>query len=137
MGTTVNGIYTREDYAWAAGLAEGEGCFSSDNGFPRFTLRMIDRDVVARFAAIYGLRVQGPLMGTSPLTRQPAYAARTGRFEIVQHMAATMWPWLGERRRNRISELLTGMRETYKTSSYWSRVRQNTRRNPYILKRSN
>ena len=39
------------DWAWVAGLLEGEGCFSfASNGYPRITLQMTDEDIVSRFA---------------------------------------------------------------------------------------
>lgn len=47
-----------ENIAWAAGLFEGEGCFTlsaSNRSFPRAVLTMTDEETVRRFAHIVGV----------------------------------------------------------------------------------
>ena len=101
------------DLAWAAGLFEGEGCFSSSTRSRRkspyrgFSARvgMSDQDVVRRFAAILGYgsvdRVE-PYVSTDKVIWQ----WRSTRFEHVQATIALLWQWLGVRRRARAKEIL-------------------------------
>jgi hypothetical protein len=51
---------TESEIAWAAGLFEGEGCFSSSMGRERASMVSTDRDVLERFKEIVGCGTIGP-----------------------------------------------------------------------------
>ena len=108
--------------AWAAGLFEGEGSVSpvnhNHNGrsyrYIRLTMQMTDEDVLRRFAAVMGGRVTGPHsrgplgpssavpdVGARPYKDYWSWALRGD----IRPAVAAMWPWLGERRRARMTEL--------------------------------
>lgn len=106
---------------WAAGLFEGEGCFSSSltndkygtRGF-RARLAMTDRDVVLRFRQAIGFgsfRIS--------LQKNPAHKTQwvwySTRFEQFQATVAILWPWLGSRRRAKAKELLLMARDYHAT----------------------
>lgn len=109
--------WVREDIAWAAGVFEGEGCFSFSTHPVRpnkvFTARlsMTDKDVVDRFARA----VKFGRIGTRRPYQShhlPQYTWTAHGFETVQALAAAFWPWLGMRRRAKIREI-AGVAKTY------------------------
>lgn len=90
----------RVEWAWAAGLFEGEGCvFISGRGQPLIAIKMADEDVLRRFAAIVGVgRVTGPYEGQEP-HHKPIWGWTVRSWPGVAHVLIGMAPWLGERRR--------------------------------------
>lgn len=104
----------REDLAWAAGLFEGEGTFSTRsgrNGGKRdrgltAKIKMADEDVVRKF---YSIVTVGNLTGPYPsdgIGTKSLWVWQTGSFEGVQAVIAMLWPWLHSRRKARAKELL-------------------------------
>jgi hypothetical protein len=95
------------DIAWAAGLFEGEGCFSHNKIAPSCVLASVDEDVIRRFAAIVGI---GSLRLDARSARgkrgQDIWYWATAGYPSVQYVTALFWPWLHSRRRARISDLL-------------------------------
>jgi hypothetical protein len=90
---------------WASGLAEAEGCFTWEGRAGmrgkrlRFRLAMVAEDSVQRFAQAVdpGLRLRtSQQAGKRPLLLFDAWNDR------ALHVAATLGPWLGERRRERV-----------------------------------
>lgn len=104
-----NRSWNQCDLAWAAGLFEGEGCFSSSvsRNSRSFTLRinMIDQDVIEKFARIMDF---GSVVTVAPKQPHhlPQWAWQAYGFEKFQAVAVAFWPWLGVRRRQRIREIL-------------------------------
>lgn len=101
--------FSRENLAWAAGLFEGEGTFSTrlsgkvDRGLIA-KVKMSDEDAVRRFYKIIRVgNVTGPY--TIP-KKKPVWIWQTGSFEGVQLTIALLWEWLCSRRRSRAKELL-------------------------------
>ena len=107
-------MVSREDYAWAAGLFEGEGCFNASTG-PRARggrykncmakLAMTDKDSVIRFAGIMGvgnIRFED----RRHLGHQGIWVWTTGSFEGTQHVVASLWFGLGRRRRDQARAVL-------------------------------
>lgn len=96
---------TREQFAWAAGLFEGEGCFYGDKGKqPAATLVSTDLDRIQLFAQIVGI---GNVVPRKKLEgRKQAYHWQVNSFEKVQHVAAVLWEWLGPRRKAKAVEVL-------------------------------
>jgi hypothetical protein len=104
--------WNREHLAWAGGLFEGEGNLSlqrkvRDRAVPRAGLGMTDADSVYRFAeSIQVGRTYGPY--ERPQGRKPIFNWQAVGFEETQALIALLWPWLGERRRERAKEILAG-----------------------------
>lgn len=107
-GGTVPAQFSREDLAWAAGLFEGEGSFSTrrksrDRGLLA-RMQMTDEDVVRRFHSIIRVgNVTGPYFAKG---KKPIWIWQVGSFEGVQHVVASLWEWLQSRRRWRSAYLL-------------------------------
>ena len=92
------------EVAWAAGLFEGEGTFTTDNRGTsvRACLHMTDQDVVERFAAIVGGKVlgpYGPYGHSAPRWQWEAYG------ENALRLMDLFEPYLGQRRLARCAEL--------------------------------
>jgi hypothetical protein len=91
------------DIAWAAGLFEGEGCFTasrnSSGRYPAFVccLGMTDEDVVLRFAAVVGcgtVREHGDRRSNRK-TRFDWSVSGLAAYEVAEMLL----PYLGHRRR--------------------------------------
>ena len=118
-----------KDIFWLAGLLEGEGCFADcPGGMPRspriqIRLAMTDNDVVARASKIMG--------GSIYVNKK-----RTKGGKLVFHCSVwnarargwmmTLYPLLGERRRQRIKQILGSWRsrpmQLASVSRTWRRV---------------
>jgi hypothetical protein len=98
-----------EEWAWAAGVFEAAGAIVTINGGKdlRLALHLVDGDVVRRYAEIVQSRLLGPYSsppGGGEPARRPTYRCNLNcRFALAA--LARMWPWLGDRRRNRCREL--------------------------------
>jgi len=106
-----------EDLAWAAGLFEGEGCFTASHKPPKgpnkriyvqtsASLTMTDRDVVERFQKIIGFGSFYDLGAPRP------GAQRVFRWSVqdrsgVKRFYDLIEPWLGQRRKARGLEILS------------------------------
>ena len=97
----------RIEFAWAAGLFEGEGsCFVGGKGNrqPRVALNMTDEDVVRRFAATIG---RGNVrFYERPEPNQPVWQWSVQSAADVLYALGLLWPYLGERRRASATEVL-------------------------------
>jgi hypothetical protein len=102
-----------EERAWLAGIFEGEGSFSGkfENGrgkgrTVRAKLGMSDRDTVEKFHRLIGIgNVSGPYLDSKGISK-PMWVWCVGSFELFQQTVCYLWPWLGERRRAKATELL-------------------------------
>jgi len=108
MGNEVFKGTSREDLAWAAGLFEGEGCFSTRHYSRDRSLlakiKMSDEAVVSKFHKVIKVgNVTGPYLA---LKKKPVWIWQVGSFEGVQHTISSLWNWLGTRRRTRAKELI-------------------------------
>ena len=123
---------TKEQIAWAAGLFEGEGCFTiatttwpRNNGRVSYTkqirskINMTDEDVVRKFHAIVGI---GSVVYVSPTSEKylPQWQWYTGKVEEARYIYTLLREHLGKRRRMRAEELLRIMDE-YKKKPYAKR----------------
>jgi hypothetical protein len=97
------------DIAWAAGLFEGEGAASPNNGYPRLQMEMCDLDVLQRLQRVLGGNINGPYQRTRvpqdsaafkwASQPRPHYHWSINRRPLVELAVELMWPWLHERRR--------------------------------------
>lgn len=109
----------REELAWAGGLFEGEGCLHLSKVVTKAGYRtrgvialinIADRDVLDRFHKIMGMGlIFGPYKTRQP-SHKPLYQWRVCTFERVQVVIASLWPWLGARRKAKAREILIGYR---------------------------
>ena len=107
------------DIAWLAGLLEGEGSFglirrAGYQGTIVIRLQMTDRDVIEKAAALVGRPVGGPY---GPYGRRkdggpkkPCYAVNVTGSDAAGWMM-TIFQFMGERRKERIIELLEGWKK--------------------------
>ncbi len=92
------------DIAFAAGLFDGEGCFSTSVQGCQAALTMTDLDSVQNFLRAVGF---GDIKTVKvPENRKPAWVWRVNGFEKVQALYAMIYPWLNQRRRARGAEVL-------------------------------
>lgn len=101
------------DFAWLAGLLEGEGCFTNSfqNGnkeaTPRIQLTMTDEDVVERAANLLGTKVTS----TNWRTKGDKAVFRTSlaRQDDLKIILTKIYPYMGQRRKEKIDVLLETM----------------------------
>lgn len=129
---------SREKVAWAAGLFEGEGCFTHKKSrWLSAYLTSTDEDVVRRFGNVMPFgKVRGPYNAQGSLRqrwhKQKWYWTAT-TFERFQAVVAMFWPWLGERRRSRAVELLTAAKALkWRAVTQCLRGHEYTAENTYI-----
>jgi hypothetical protein len=102
------------DLAWAAGLFEGEGCFSEVRGgrtiHLALSLEMTDQEIVQRF---YDILQRSGAVGASRISTRWRGNVKHSRQYVVkitgthaEKAYALLHPWLGSRRRTRADAIL-------------------------------
>jgi len=115
-------VANREDLAWAAGFADGEGSFYTlrqgwRNGKPRQTLRprfeigQAEPLILEKFREIvgFGAKVNGPYGNTKEDAKReakPQWVYYVSGFEDVQALLAMLWIWLGPTKRKQAIDTL-------------------------------
>jgi hypothetical protein len=105
---SIFGITPPADIAWAAGLFEGEGCFTSTrrvNLTPRAELRTTDIDVLQRFARIVRVGTIRSERASGPRHHKPVWAWSAGGANAIA-VAELLLPHLGARRTKRANLLI-------------------------------
>ena len=103
----------REELAWAAGLFEGEGCFTFSRKSRKWRqvmarVAMTDKDVLESFQRATGL---GSIYGPKCINgRKPCWTWAVSSFEETQALVALLWPWLKTRRKTKAKEVLITFR---------------------------
>jgi hypothetical protein len=102
------------DLAWAAGLFEGEGCFSEVRGgrtiHLALSLEMTDQEIVQRFYDI--LQSSGAVGGSRISTRWRGNVKHSRQYVVkitgahAEKAYALLHPWLGSRRKARAEAIL-------------------------------
>lgn len=94
------------DVAYAAGLFEGEGCFTLNGVYPAAKVTMTDIEPLERLVFATGMgKVMGPYGPYRGCSKQQWTWALNG-FEDVQAFAAMVWPYLSPRRQSKVTEIL-------------------------------
>ena len=111
LGLTYIKYKDNEELKWAAGLFEGEGCLTfKQNRVWYLSLEMTDEDVIQRFAAIWGLKVNGPYQRSAKrkdgLPTKSTWRIETGSREKVLEIVTDIYPDLAERRREKCNEFI-------------------------------
>jgi hypothetical protein len=91
---------------WAAGLFEGEGCFTIKRGrYPAALLSMTDEDVIRDFHETVGFgRMYGPFPYKNPKWK-PCWKWTTTNAAEFEPFAELMAPHMGARRSARLAEV--------------------------------
>jgi|SRR5688572_15077254 len=105
-----------EEIAWAAGLFEGEGCFSYDKtyGSCRMIVGSTDLDVLDKFKNIMG--IGSITKDKEKPNRKPAWRWQTTNREEFDYGSDLLRPWLGVRRTARLNEIIS-LRQEVKRGS--------------------
>lgn len=95
---------TQVEWAWIAGVLEGEGCFGNYNGSVGFALAMTDKDIVERVASVVqtDCKIGERKRRTNRKTCYTLQVAGNRAKVILGYIL----PFMGNRRSNRIKELL-------------------------------
>lgn len=93
------------DWAWAAGLFEGEGSIVVRERQVVICLRTTDLDVLRKFVAIVGYGQIRPVK-LRPFHNRQQHAWFIGHKAEVFRILTAMRPWLGERRGAKADEAL-------------------------------
>jgi len=110
---------SENEIVWLAGLLEGEGCFTTQRqrGKPylKIIVVMTDRDVVEHVARLFGTSVgeKKPKNGGKQLYGTTVAGAK------ARWLMERVYPWLGERRRVKIDELMERCAPTRKKLHPW------------------
>lgn len=108
----------REDYAWAAGIFDGEGCFSTATirakgkryTYPQVRLQVgqSSKDgvpqMLLRLVSMFGGKIWGPY--AKPGNRMPTYTWMLLGHTRVQAVTAGVWEWLGDVKRSQVATSL-------------------------------
>lgn len=93
-------------WAWVAGLLEGDGCFTVNQGSGVVSAVMTDKDTIDRLHSWTGVgTVRGPYHNANGLNVKPLYHWSTGRKEDVIFVIDKVLPYLLERRAARAAEV--------------------------------
>lgn len=94
---------TESEWAWVAGIIEGEGCLryseQSIRGYwsTEVRVRMTDLDIIERLRDVTGVgNVLGPYIRPKP--RKPIYEWRVSKKLDARLVLQNVRPWLGRRR---------------------------------------
>jgi hypothetical protein len=100
------------EVAWLAGLLEGEGSFMMVNNrvggklyrYPKVVVNMTDRDIIDRVATMFGTTTY-EMPAPPKVSHKQQWRATVTGVKAAEWMRR-LYPWLGERRRARIDEVL-------------------------------
>jgi hypothetical protein len=100
-------LYKETDLAWAAGLIEGEGCFTiHSKRHPYLILDMTDKDVIEKLHSIFPF---GNIRGPYRHKTRPEYKDRW-RFDAygpkARHIIINIFPYMCSRRKAKMKELM-------------------------------
>lgn len=93
---------------WAAGLIEGEGCFTwhSDGKHPYFLMDMTDKDVLEDFQIVFPfVTLRGPYTHKNKPLHKARYRVDAFGPKAILIMKA-VYPYMGIRRKAKIDEFL-------------------------------
>lgn len=101
-------LYKEVDLAWAAGLIEGEGCFTiHSKKHPYFLLDMCDKDVLEKFKTIFPfVNLRGPYTNPKRPDNKPRW--RVDAFgPKCRHIIIHTYQYFGERRKAQMNNVMS------------------------------
>lgn len=111
----------RVDFAWIAGLCEGEATFGIDYRGktkykkstvpepPYLKIAMVDEDVIQRFAKLVNKNVISPKRKT--VTGKTVYIVHVGDRGTQSYLLPKIYPWMGTRRKQQIKQNLNQLKK--------------------------
>lgn len=104
-------IISDNDLSWLAGLLEGEGSFMMSRNhvggkvylYPKIVVSMTDEDVIARVSSLFGTSVYVIPKVDDRLQQWRAQSSGAKAAELMNRLL----PHMGERRSNKIKEILS------------------------------
>ena len=104
----------KDDLMWLSGFLEGEGCFTYTSmkttkrryKYPKIEVRNTDKDVMARAQHLIGGRSLYEHRDKRFAGRAKLLYSATVSGPKALALMTDLYPYMGERRRNRIEELL-------------------------------
>jgi hypothetical protein len=107
-----------EDLAWAAGLIEGEGCFTLHTGSPYFQLDSTDEDVLQKLHKVFPFAtLRGPYQHKTKPQTKPVWRIDAFGTKAIPVMNA-VYPYLCSRRKARIDGLIKIYKEKAKSKHH-------------------
>lgn len=101
------------DVAWFSGLFEGEGCVgyyvdkrNPNTGYVRLQIESTDKDIVDRLVEIWGGKIWFNTSPSKPKHHKPSWRWYISNKKEVRFIIEKMYPYLGQRRRQRCDEVL-------------------------------
>lgn len=96
--------YDLLEIAWAAGILEGEGCFSNLKGIAiRIQVGSVDKDIIDRLISIFKV---GFISERELISKKKFYIWIVSKNKDVKEVLHTILPFMGIRRTKKIEELL-------------------------------
>ena len=102
------------DWAWIAGLLEGEGCFGVQDGYCRIYLNMTDEDVVSKFARLLDGNLRTQDMSKYNPKAKLSYRVTISHRDKVASILTAIFPFMSARRR----ESIKAMVDAFKAKNY-------------------
>ncbi len=90
------------DWAWVAGILEGEGSFIFSGGYPRISLQMTDEDIVRRIADYFDVKVS--MRRPKNPKHKDIYQIHIIKREVLIECYLELYKYLGSRRRQAIQK---------------------------------
>jgi hypothetical protein len=100
------------DWAWLAGLLDGEATFRFGSGLPRIQLQMTDEDLIQRVANFFNVNYH-PTKKAQPHHKQ-AWQLTICRTEVVIEIYFGIYKYMCKRRQARLDEFV----EAWKFKGY-------------------
>jgi hypothetical protein len=97
-----------KDIAWLAGMLEGEGWFGTygNGAVPSIHVGMVDEDIIRRLAETFGRNCSAHKRSAKNIKHKDAWYTYVHGADAAAIMM-TIYPFMGERRRSKIHDILT------------------------------
>ena len=92
---------TETQWAWIAGIFEGEGCFSFTNKWPVCYIQMTDKDVMEKISSYLDVPIGKPKKLKSG---KLAYSIAFRKTEKLKYLYENIYGYMGERRKRSLSK---------------------------------
>lgn len=112
----VKNIPTPEQYAWLAGLIEGEGTLTlrilqgGRRAYPEIVVQMTDLDVLEKANNWFGGKLSGPYQNKNLRVdgsfRKPQYKWGVYNKKLLLEVCLGIKPWMGSRRMERLQAII-------------------------------
>jgi len=113
-GDVREAVSPRTDLAWAAGLFDATGSFTSLKAGLVARLAGLDPFQLERFVLITGVgKIWGPYDSEDPSDKRPRYVYGASGHESVQVLAGLLWSWMGSAKRREAALVLSSYLAEY------------------------